>query len=246
MINAVIIDDEVHCQKFLKLLLDKHCPDIRVVDACGSALKGYESIQQHHPDLVFLDIEMPGMNGFDMLEKFPLMNFSVIFTTGYDQYAIKAIHFSALDYLLKPIDTEELKHAVDKIIRKQSFPDPEQIARAIQNMKGQREGFSKIAIPTSDGYELVDISEVLFLESSNTYTHVTLKGRPRITACRTLKEMEEQVRDFPFMVRVHHSYLVNLNEVSRYVRGAGGYLVMTNGETVNVSRSHKETLLRFF
>jgi two-component system LytT family response regulator len=246
MINAIVIDDEVHCQKFLKILLDQHCPEIRVVGLCGSGEQGYASIQHHQPDLVFLDIEMPGMNGFELLEKFTQIRFSVIFTTGYDQYAIKAFHFSALDYLLKPIDAEELKHAVKKISQRQFLPDAEQFAWVLQKLQGKKEGFNKIAIPTSEGFELVEINEILYFESSNTYTHVMRRGRPRMTACRTLKEIEEQVRDFPFMLRVHNSYIVNLNEVSKYIRGEGGYLVMSNGATVNVSRSRKENLLRYF
>lgn len=246
MIKAIILDDESHCRQFLAGLLREYCPDVQVMAATGSAAECHELVERMHPDIVFLDIEMPEMSGFDWLEQFDPVPFDVIFTTGYNQYAIRALHFSALDYLMKPVDPEELQHAVRKVVDRKGKVEKEQFEWMRQKMRGQTEGFHKIAIPTAEGFELVPAIDVLYMESNSNYTYIVLKNRPRIIACRTLKEMEQQLQDFPSMLRVHNSFIVNLNEVSRYVRGEGGYLVMSDGTSVNVSRSRKEALLRFF
>ena len=246
MIKAVIIDDEVHCLDTLSLLLKEYCPDVQIMEQCRSAKKGLEAIEKYKPDLVFLDIEMPSMNGFEMLEQFSEIPFAIVFTTSYDQYAIKAIRFSALDYLLKPIDPNELISAVKKVQEQRHLPVAEQFQMLLKQIQGKEHHFNKIAVPTSEGFELIPADQVLYCEANDNYTHLFLKNKATIIACRTLKEMEEQLQDFPFFVRVHHSYLVNLNEVTKYVRGEGGYLVMSNGSTVNVSRSRKEALMKFF
>jgi two-component system LytT family response regulator len=246
MIKAIIIDDEVHCLETLSLLLKEFCPDVQVMEQCRTAKKGLEAIEKIKPDLVFLDIEMPAMNGFEMLEQFTEIPFAVIFTTSYDQYAIKAIRFSALDYLLKPIDANELVAAVKKVQEQRHLPTAEQFQILLKQVQGKEHHFNKIAVPTFEGFELMPADRVLYCEANDNYTHLFLKNKTKIIACRTLKEMEEQLQDFPFFVRVHHSYMVNLNEVTKYVRGEGGYLVMSDGSTVNVSRSRKESLLKWF
>jgi two-component system LytT family response regulator len=245
MIKAIIIDDEAHCRESLNILLKENCPDISVMDTFSSAKKAMESIIRNPPDLLFLDIEMPGMNGFEMLEKLMPLHFPVIFTTGYDQYAIKAFHYSAIDYLIKPIDPGELKYAIEKLVYQKSRPIPEQFEMLLSKIY-KKKVFNKIAIPTAEGFELVAADQVLYFEASNSYTHVTIKNRQKLIACRTLKEMEEQVEDHEYFIRVHNSYIVNLNEVTRYVRGEGGYLVMSDNTTVNVSRSRKDDLLQLF
>jgi len=246
MIKAIIIDDEVHCLDTLSLLLKEYCPDVQLMEQCRSAKQGLEAIEKYKPDLVFLDIEMPAMNGFEMLEQFSEIPFAIIFTTSYDQYAIKAIRFSALDYLLKPIDPNELVSAIKKVQEQRHLPVAEQFQMLLKQIQGKEHHFNKIPVPTSEGFELIPADQVLYCEANDNYTHLFLKNKNKIIACRTLKEMEEQLLDFPFFVRVHHSYLVNLNEVTKYVRGEGGYLVMSNGSTVNVSRSRKEALMKFF
>ena len=200
----------------------------------------------HKPDLVFLDIEMPQMNGFEMLERLPQINFAVIFTTGYDQYAIKAFHFSALDYLLKPIEPKELINAVKKVEEQHYLPMAEQFEMLLKKINGINSGFNKIAVPTAEGFELIPATEVVYFEADDNYTHIFLKNKNKIIACRTLKKIEEQIQDYNFFVRVHNSYMVNLNEVIKYVRGEGGYLVMSDNSSVNVSRSRKDGLLKFF
>jgi two-component system LytT family response regulator len=246
MIKAILIDDEVHCLETLGLLLKEYCPEVLIMEQCRSAKKGIEAIEKIKPDLVFLDIEMPAMNGFEMLEQFTEIPFAIIFTTSYDQYAIKAIRFSALDYLLKPIDHNELAVAVKKVQEQRHLPIAEQFQMLLRQVNGREYQFHKIAIPTIEGFELIPAEQVVRCEADDNYTYLYLKNKNKIVACRSLKEMEEQLHDFKFFVRVHHSYLVNLNEVTKYVRGEGGYLVMSDGSTVNVSRSRKDALMKWF
>jgi two-component system LytT family response regulator len=246
MIRAIIIDDEKHCLDGLKLLLTEYCPGVEVIDQCDSASRGLNAIEQLKPDLVFLDIEMPVMNGFELLEQLSSIPFAIIFTTGYDQYAIKAFHVSALDYLLKPIDPKELINSVRKIQEARKLPMEEQFQMLLTKIEGKDSGFNKIAVPTAEGFELIASEMVIYCEANNNYSWFFLKNQNKIIACRTLKEIEEQLADFPFFVRVHNSYLVNLNEVTKYIRGEGGYLVMSDGTSINVSRNRKETLLKYF
>ena len=246
MIKAIIIDDELHCLETLGLLLDQYCPDVQLLDQCRSAKIGLEAIRKNKPDLVFLDIEMPVMNGFELLEQLSAIPFAVVFTTGYDQYAIKAIRFSALDYLLKPVDPKELTSAVKKVQEARHLPMAEQFQMLLKEVQGKSNGFKKIAVPTAEGFELIPSEQVVYCEANDNYTHFFLTNKTKIIACRTLKEIEEQLRDFSFFVRVHNSYMVNLNEVTRYVRGEGGYLLMSDNSSINVSRSRKDALLKHF
>jgi len=246
MIKAVLIDDEVYCLETLSMLLEDYCPHVTIIDQCRSAKKGLEAIEKSKPDVLFLDIEMPIMNGFEMLEEFSEIPFAIVFTTSYDQYAIKAFHVSALDYLLKPIDPKELIRAVQKIQAQKMLPSPEQFEMLLKRVNNTAGVFQKIAVPTIEGFELIPADQVVRCEANGNYTNLFLKNKDKIIACRTLKEMEEQLHDFSFFIRVHHSWIANLNEVTKYIRGEGGYLVMTDGSTVNVSRNRKETLMKFF
>ncbi len=244
MINAILIDDEAHCLDTLSILINKHCPDIHIVERCQSGKQGVEAVLKYKTDLVFLDVEMPSMNGFEFLQQFKDIPFSVIFTTAYDQYAIKAIRFSALDYLLKPIDPTELVAAVRKVESHNPQPTHEQFRMLLDKIQHKENGLAKIAVPITEGFELVNAAEIITCEADNNYTYLHLKSKRKITACRTLKEVEEQLEVFPSFIRVHHSYIVNLNEVVKYTRGDGGYLTMSNGSMVDVSRSRKAPLLK--
>jgi two-component system LytT family response regulator len=246
MIRAVLIDDEKHCLETLSLLLARYCKDVEVVEECRSGRKGVEAINKHKPDLVFLDIEMPMMNGFEVLEQFAEISFAVIFTTSYDQYAIKAFKYSALDYLLKPIDPEELSAAVQKVITKKNLPFAEQFDILLKQIKQKGAGFEKIAVPTIEGFELVRADQVIRCDADDNYTHLRLKDNRKIVACRMLKEMEELMQEFGFFVRVHNSHIVNMNEVAKYVRGDGGYLLMSDGSTVAISKSRRDALIKWF
>jgi two-component system LytT family response regulator len=243
MITATIVDDEPDCCESLAMLLERYCPEIKVLDICYGPDTAIQSIKEQEPQILFLDIEMPFMNGFEMLEQLGHINFELIFTTSYDQYAIKAIHFSALDYLLKPIDREELQKAVQKAVRRNSHLLPQQLDLLIQKLKNPSIPINKIAIPTMDGFQLLPAESIMSCESQGNYTHLLLKDKRKIIASRNLKEMEEILEGYPF-IRVHHSHLVNINEVDKYIKGDGGYLVMSDGSTINVSKSRKELLLK--
>jgi two-component system LytT family response regulator len=244
MIKAILIDDEVHCLDTLSMLMSNYFPEIDIIDKCMSGRKALESIQKTKPDLVFLDIEMPIMNGFEFLEQFDQIPFSVIFTTSYDQYAIKAIRISALDYLLKPIDPKELAAAVNRVKAQKRLPSGEHFHMLMNQIQHKETSFAKIALPTVEGFELIPADQLIRCEADDNYTHVYLKNKNKITVCRKLKEIELQLEDFSSFIRVHNSTLVNLNEVTKYIRGEGGYLIMNDGSTVNVSRSRKEQLLK--
>ena len=243
MITATIVDDEPFCCESLATLLERYCPDVKVLDICYSAASALQSIREQKPQILFLDIEMPHMNGFELLEKLPEIDFKLIFTTSYDQYAIKAIRFSALDYLLKPIDREELQKAVQKVVSNITHQLPQQFEILLQKLHHPSIAVNKIAIPTMEGLQMIFVESVISCGADSNYTILLLKNKQKIIASRTLKEIEEMLEDYSF-ARVHHSWLVNLNEVEKYIKGEGGYLLMSDGTTIDVSRSRKEILLR--
>jgi len=243
MIDAIIVDDEPYCTEALAILLQRYCPQVNLKSSYHSAGEALGAIREQKPQLLFLDIEMPRMNGFELLEKIKDLSFELIFTTSYDQYAIKAIRFSALDYLLKPIDREELVRSVQKVEQRLRSPLPQQIDLLFQKLQSPAQLFTRIAIPTMEGLQMVAVDSIVHCTSDSNYTILTLKDHQRVIASRTLKEIEELLEDYSF-ARVHHSSVVNLNEINKYVKGEGGYLVMSDGSSVNVSRSRKEGLLK--
>ena len=243
MITATIVDDEPYSCETLATLLERYCPDVKVLDICYSAASALKSINEQKPQLLFLDIEMPHMNGFELLEKLPDIDFELVFTTSYDQYAIKAFRFSALDYLLKPIDQDDLRKAVQKAVTSTDHGSPQQIKVLLQKINHPSLVVNKLAIPTLEGLQMILIESIIHCEADRNYTIINIKGKQKIVASRTLKEIEELLDDYPF-IRVHHSHIVNLNEVEKYVKGEGGYLMMSNGANIDVSRSRKEFLLK--
>jgi two-component system, LytTR family, response regulator len=243
MITATIVDDEPDCCESLVVLLERWCPEVKVLDICYSGEAAIQSVKEHTPQILFLDIEMPFMNGFELLEHLGGINFELIFTTSYNQYAIKAIRFSALDYLLKPVDREELQSAVQKAAQRKQHLLPQQLHLLLEKLKHPAAALHKIAVPTMEGFQLLAADAIISCESDSNYTHIFLKDKRKLTASRSLKEMEEILEPYPF-IRVHHSHIVNINEVEKYIRGEGGYLVMSDGTSINVSRSRKELLLK--
>ena len=242
-LRAIIIDDERHSCDALQMLLDKCCTQVQVAAICHSANEGLKKIIELRPDLIFLDIEMPYMNGFQMLEQLPAINFEIIFTTSYDQYAITAFKFSALDYLLKPVDREELEKALQKVSKKINPPVSQQLEILLQKINQPTLAIQRIALPTMQGLEFVPVESIISCSSSNNYTEFFLKDKKKLLVSRTLKETEDMLADHSF-IRVHNSHIVNLNAITRYVKGEGGYLVMADGSTVDVSRSRKELLMQ--
>jgi two-component system, LytTR family, response regulator len=243
MIKAIIVDDEPHCCEVLSMLLEKYCPEVSVERICYNAAEAIPLLSNTTARLVFLDIEMPHMNGFQLLEKLPAINFELIFTTSYDQYAIKAIRFSALDYLLKPIDREELQIAVRRAAQRLQSPLPQQFEILLQKLLQPAALVSRIALPTMEGLQLIPIDSIISCTSSSNYTILSLKENQKLIVSRTLKEIEEMLDEHTFL-RVHHSYLVNLNEIRKYIKGEGGSLIMSDGSSVDVSRSKKEQLMK--
>lgn len=243
MIKAIIIDDERHCSDTLHMLLDEYCPEVMVIGEYASAMAGLEAIGKTKPNLIFLDIEMPLMNGFQLLEQFNQIPFAVIFTTGYDHYAVKAFRFSALDYLLKPVDAEELQKAVQKAVQQLKPPLPQQLEVLLQKLSHPATNIHKIAIPTMDGLQMIALNAIISCASDSNYTTFFLEHHQKLTASQTLKEVEAVLEEHTFL-RVHNSYLVNLNKVVKYVKGMGGYLLMSDGNTIDVSRSRKDALLK--
>ena len=246
MIKAILIDDEEHCLDTLSIILKDFCPQVQILQQCSSAKQGLDAIERYQPDLVFLDIEMPAMNGFELLERLSTIPFFVVFTTSYNQYAIKAIRFSALDYLLKPVDPKELIDAVHKVEAQKKLPGDEQFRILLDKINNKEHIYTKVPVPTSDGFELIPVEEIISCEASDNYTFFYLKSKKKITACRMLKEVEEQLNEYGYFVRTHHSYLINIKEATKYVKGEGGYVIMSDGSSINVSRSRKEMLLQRF
>jgi two-component system LytT family response regulator len=244
-IHAIIIDDEPYACEALVTLLGRQCPNVMVSAICNDPREARQLIAIHQPQLIFLDVEMPHMNGFALLQSLRSFSFEVIFTTSYDQYAIQAIRFSALDYLLKPVDGNELKNAVDKFTERSTPSLPQQLDILLSRFQqtGNISGSGRIALPTMEGLQIIAVSDIIYCSSSSNYTILTLKAKHTLTISRTLKEVEEMLEQHHFL-RVHHSFLVNLNEVKTYIRGEGGSLVMSDGSSVDVSRSKKETLLK--
>ena len=243
MISAIIIDDEPYCCEALTTLLEDYCPEVEILGTYHNGIDGMAAIRQKSPDLIFLDVEMPKMNGFDMLEQLPAVNFHIIFTTSYDQYALKAIRFSAIDYLLKPVDQEELVKAVHKVIQRSQKPIAQQLEILLQKIHNPSPPISKMAMPTMEGLQMIQINQVISCEADSNYTILHLKEKKRKVVSSTLKEIEELLEEHSFL-RVHRCYLVNLNEIEKYMKGEGGFLLMSDGSTVDVSRSKKELLLK--
>jgi two-component system LytT family response regulator len=244
MLKAVLVDDDENSLSSLCEKLKKHCPMIEIATICDSAAKGIEAIDTLHPDIVFLDIEMPVMNGFLMLQQLIYKNFELIFTTAYDHYAIKAIRFSALDYLVKPIEIQDLKNAVIKAEEKRNhnIPNP-QLELLLEHLHPQRKEIARIAIPTTDGLQFIAITDIVYLEASVNYTHFFLTSSKKYIVSKTLKDFEE-VLPLDIFIRIHHSYLINKNRVEKYIRGEGGQVVMTNGTILDVSKRKKADFLK--
>ncbi|MEE9371762.1 MAG: response regulator [Saprospiraceae bacterium] len=193
MINAILIDDEKNCLSSLEILLNTHCPSVNILRKCQSAQDSLPLIANLEPDLIFLDIEMPEMNGFDLLEQIRSNPVSVIFTTAFQQYAIKAIRYSALDYLLKPIDPKELVQSVQRMESQRSKPTFEQFQFLIDKISEKEHTHKKLAIPNLEGFKMISIDNIVYCEAGDNYTHIILKNDPKIIASRTIKEIQKPV-----------------------------------------------------
>ena len=241
--NCIIIDDEKHCIETLTHLLETDFSEVKILATCTNSTKAYELILFHKPDFIFLDIEMPLLNGFDLITKFEHLDFDVIFTTAYDSYAIKAIKFSALDYLLKPIAKEDLAFAIEKIKSKQVSMSKAQLqmATAVHNKQLP----DTIALPTTDGLSFASVNDIVYCIADGSYTRLFMADKTEILLSKTLGDVDELLAEYNFF-RIHHSSLINLKQAKKYIRGDGGEVIMSNGHNLLVARTRKTDFLNVF
>jgi two-component system LytT family response regulator len=245
--RALIVDDETNSREALQTIIEDHCTGVRVVGFAGNVEEGLNQVKLHEPDLVFLDISMPGGTGFDLLKKVPEVNFEIIFVTAHDNYAIQAIRSNAIDYLLKPVSIEHLREAISKaagkLARQQKPGNIKEIIEALEARVSRQQ--NKIAIPTGYGFEFIQLSQILSLKADGSYTCISLTGRNKILSTRHLKEYESLLPSTEF-IRIHHSHIINLEHVKHYHRGEGGSVIMDDGSEIMVSKRKKKDFLDRF
>lgn len=245
-IRSVIIDDEPGNIVTLEEMLKAYCPGVKVEGTALNPLIGADLIRDIQPDLVFLDIEMPYGNAFDLLDKLAPVTFEVIFVTAFNDYAIKAFKYAALDYVLKPVNISDLRLAVNKAIKRlEEKKVNTRVTSLLNNLKTDNQQMQKIGLSTSDGYRFENISNIMYLEADGSYTNVFIKGDKKEVVSKNLKEFEDilPVADF---CRVHHSFLINMNSVKKYYKGRGGYVEMENGATIEISVRKKDEFFSRF
>ncbi len=235
-LRAILVDDEKHSLETTSLLIKRFCTDVEIVAELQSPLDAIEVINREQPDILFLDISMPQINGFELLNVLSYKNADVVFTTAYDEHALEGFKHGAVHYLVKPFEAEDLVEAVSRVQKKRAEQKPTPISLSQLGLK------PKIPVSSLNGVELIEVEEIIRCESDGNYTTIILPTR-KITVSKTLKEIEKQLVDFPYFFRLHNSHLVNLNHVSKYIRGEGGSVILSNSEEIGVSRSKKNELL---
>lgn len=238
--KTVIIDDEIKSRQTIKNFINKYAPELEVVGEADGVEMALNLIETVKPELVFLDIQMPDGTGFELLGRLSYNNFKLIFCTSFDQYAVKAFRYSALDYILKPVDPDIFIAAVKKV-----FTDKESnsLKDKINILDSNKTGFTRMALHSSDGINLVKIKDVIRCESSVNYTKFIINNAPSLLVTKTLKEYDELLSTQGF-IRIHKSHLVNINFVKKYLKGDGGWVEMSDGSKIEVSRRKKEKLMK--
>jgi len=245
MLKAFIVDDESQSRNFLGNLLAQNFPEIELAGQAATVNEGIYGIKKYKPDIVFLDIQMNGETGFDLLKNLPAINFALIITSAFDRFAVKAFRFNAIDYLLKPIVADELSEALNKIKQKSlqtQLVSKGQVEQLYQDMKNPQKPHDKIAIPTTEGFVIVPVSEIVYCRASSNYTEFFFIDKKSILSSYTLKQYDEILTGQSFF-RAHRSYLINLLHVKLYRRGEGGEIVMSNGHEIELARAHKDEFL---
>jgi two-component system LytT family response regulator len=246
MIRTVVIEDEDHSRNLMLAMLREHHRQLHVVAEAGSVRDGLKAISEHKPDLVFLDIELQSETSFEILEQLPEINFELIFTTAFDHYALKAIKFCAIDYLLKPIDLNDLRLAISKVEKRLNREYlNKNLEVLLHNLKSGSQNNHRIALSTLEGLLFVSVNDIIYCESSGPYTKFIFKQADKIITSKHLKEYEDLLTGYDFF-RIHKSYLVNLREIKKYLRGEGGQLIMSNGAALSVSKQRKESFLNIY
>jgi two-component system, LytTR family, response regulator len=244
--TSIIIDDEPGNIITLTELLKEYCDSIKIEGSATDPMKGYELIQKIDPDIIFLDIEMPYYNAFDLLDKLAPVRFEVIFVTAFDNYAIKAIKYAALDYILKPVNITELKDAVKKAEKRLEERNINiRINSLLSNFKENNPAIHKIGLPTAMGFQFEDINNIMHLQAEGSYTNVYIKGKKKEMVSKNLKEFED-ILPANLFCRIHHSHIININFVKKYFKGRGGYIEMENGATIEVSVRKKNDFFEKF
>jgi two-component system LytT family response regulator len=244
--RVIIVDDEITSSQVLEKLIQDYLPELEVMAVCNTANDAVLKLNTIPIDLVFMDIELPGMTGFDILEKIPTINFDIIFTTAHSQFGIRAIQFSAIDYLLKPINTDELVEAVQRVKKHKAQSVPfEKIKVLLENIQhySNNSPFNRIAFPTNDGMKLIHASEIIHCTSSSNYTTIYLKDKTKLLVSKTLKDIENVLNSTHFC-RIHNSHLVNTDFISRIIKGDIHSVVMTDDTVIEVSRRKKDELYK--
>lgn len=243
--KAILIDDEPFCTKGLEIELGKHCPNIEVIGAYNSPKEGLKQIKKLKPDVVFLDIQMPWLSGFELIELLSPIDFEVIFVTAFDEFAVKAFRVCALDYLMKPISPEDLITAVSKLKGRNKMHKSQtaQYDYLLQYIQEPIHTHPKLSVPNSDGFDLIPIDTIIYCKADDCYTEIVKTDGTKQLVSRVLKKVEGQLQDYNFE-RVHQSYLINMDHLMQFHRSDGGYVVMINGDRINVSRSKKAGLLQ--
>lgn len=245
MLRTVIIDDEPHMRQSLERIVKDHCPNARLVGSAGSVGEGVKTIRKYHPDLVLLDIKLDDGTGFDILSQLEPVDFKVIFITAFDQFAIKAFKFSALDYLLKPFDPADLTEAVNRaeklVIQEMNM----QLKSLQDNLQNGGNSVKKIVLKTIDKIYLIKVSDIVYCQSDGNYTRFNLVDNQSILVSNTLKDYDEMLREFGFF-RVHQSYLINLSFINRFEKTEGGSVILNNDHRVPVASRKREQLMDLF
>ena len=245
MLRTLIIDDEDHMRDTLIKLLEFHCPDVTVVGQASGVSSGVAAINEFHPDLVLLDIQMKDGTGFDLLYSLPSIDFKVIFVTAHDQFAIQAFRCSAIDYLLKPVNPEHLTEAIKRAGQMIQEHFNIQMKALEDNLKSMNKQHKKIIIKTTENIHLLELKNIISCESDNSYTTINTSEGDHILVSKTLKDYEDMLSDCGFY-RVHKSYLINLLHIKRFERQDGGYIVLTNDVKIPVASRKRDELLQLF
>ncbi|MFM9910504.1 MAG: LytR/AlgR family response regulator transcription factor [Chitinophagaceae bacterium] len=247
-VTALLVDDEFQSRNYLSKLILITTPDLKLVGQADNCEEAFTVINDLNPDIVFLDIMLKNESGFDLLQRFDHLPFEIIFTTASNEYAIKAFKFNALDYLLKPIDREELLSAVTRAkhrILKNQKKAPGQMDQFFETIRGQHTAQNKIAIPTADGFDIMELPEILYCQSSGSYTNFHLTNKRRLTSSYPLKQYDEILSEKNFF-RAHKSFLINIAHVKTYRKGEGGTIIMSDGQEIELSRRNKESFIKIF
>jgi two-component system LytT family response regulator len=244
MITAILIDDEKNALEVLEWQLKNFCTDVHVLAMCTSADEAVTAIIQLQPQLIFLDIEMPVKSGFEVLNAFQQPRFDVIFTTAYNQFAIKAFKYAAFDYLLKPIDAADLKAAIERFKNRKTTLTTQQL-EVLMNHMGKVPPPEKIALNTADGMMFIKPDQIIRCESQSNYTKIYLTTHQKVTIAKTLKDVEETLQEYHFY-RIHNSHLINLQHIEKFVKADGGYVLMSDGEHITVARNRKDGFIEQF